>query len=176
RAVPLRDAAGRLTTWFGTSTDIHDLKEAQEALKQSDRRKDEFLAMLAHELRNPLAPIRNAVHVLRVRGGPEDDRKAFDIVERQVAYLVRMVDDLLDVGRITRGKIRVQKERVDLAAVVARAVEGSRPLIDARRHALEVKLPDGPVSVDADPVRLAQVLWNLLNNAANYTPHARRIT
>ena len=165
--------------------DITDRKRLEEAanrhaeeLVEADRRKDEFLAMLGHELRNPLAPIRNALQLVRLgrlETRPEV-RDAHDIIERQVENLVRLVDDLLDVGRITSGKIQLQKERIDLAAVVARAVEGARPLIDARRHTLEVNLPEVPVPVEADPVRLAQVLWNLLNNAAKYTPDGGRIT
>jgi signal transduction histidine kinase/CheY-like chemotaxis protein len=154
-----------------------ELRVRVEQLADADTRKDEFLAMLAHELRNPLAPIRNALHLVRL-GSQEtrrEVRKAHDIIDRQVDNLVRLVDDLLDVSRITRGKIQLKKECVDLAEVVARAVEGSRPLIDARRHTLEVTLPPDPVPVDADPVRLAQVLWNLLNNAAKYTPEGGRI-
>jgi PAS domain S-box-containing protein len=156
---------------------ISTRKRAEEVLKEAERRKDEFLAMLAHELRNPLAPIRNALHLIRMRGGerPQWARQAYDVIERQVEYLVRLVDDLLDVNRITLGKIQLQKERLDLATVVARAVESSRPLIDARRHTLEVTLPKGAVPVEADRVRLTQVLWNLLNNAAKYTPEGGRI-
>ncbi len=141
-------------------------REVQEA----DSRKNEFLSMLAHELRNPLAPIRNAVQLLRLRGGNEPDLNAVrDLIDRQVQQLVRLVDDLLDISRITRGKIRLQTEPLDVAVVVERAVETSRPLIDARRHQLTVTLPDEPLRVQGDPVRLAQVLGNLLNNAAKYT-------
>ena len=141
-------------------------KEVQTA----DRQKNDFLSMLAHELRNPLAPIRNATEVLRLVAGnhPRLDW-ARDVITRQLAHLVRLVDDLLDVSRITQGKIRLRLERVDLAAVVALAVEASRPHIDARRHRLEVALPHGPVPVVGDPTRLAQVLSNLLNNAAKYS-------
>ncbi|HEX9095835.1 MAG TPA: ATP-binding protein [Candidatus Dormibacteraeota bacterium] len=153
-------------------------QEQAAALADQDRRKDEFLAMLSHELRNPLAPIRNALILIRLgQQEPRPEvRQAYDIIDRQVENLVRLVDDLLDLGRITSGKIQLQKERIDLAAVIARAIEGARPLIDARRHTLEVNLPEAPVPVEADPVRLAQVLWNLLNNAAKYTPDGGRIT
>jgi signal transduction histidine kinase/ActR/RegA family two-component response regulator len=148
-----------------------------EQLADTDKRKDEFLAMLAHELRNPLAPTRNALHLIRLRG--RERRKvvgeAYDIMERQIEYLVRLVDDLLDVSRITREKIQLQTKHIDLATVVARAIEGSRPLIDMRRHTLEVVLPAAPLPVEADPLRLAQILWNLLNNAAKYTPEGGRI-
>lgn len=155
-----------------------ELRQRADALADADRRKDEFLAMLAHELRNPLAPIRNALHLIRLSDPQptETVRESYDLMERQVEHLVRLVDDLLDVSRITRGKIQVYKERVDLAAVVTRAVESSRPLIEERRHLLEVRLPDEPMPILADTVRLAQVLLNLLNNAAKYTPEGGRIT
>jgi signal transduction histidine kinase/DNA-binding response OmpR family regulator len=147
-------------------------REVQEA----DRRKNEFLAMLAHELRNPLAPIRNAVHILRACG-PDPTRLpgVRDMIERQVEHLVRLVDDLLDVSRITGGKIRLQMERVEMADVVAHALETSRPLLDARRHQLTVSPPSEPLPVHGDPVRLAQVLGNLLNNAAKYTEEGGRV-
>jgi two-component system CheB/CheR fusion protein len=156
--------------------EIAERKRAEEALKDADRRKDEFLAMLAHELRNPLAPVRSALHILRLDDSDgERRRQTYDLLERQIEHLVRLVDDLLDVSRITRGKINMQKVRVDLASVVARAIEGSRPAIKERGHTLEVALPKEPVAVTADPVRLAQVIWNLLNNAAKYTPEGGRI-
>src|SRR5579871_3183755 len=147
-------------------------------LQEADRRKDEFLAMLAHELRNPLAPLRNALHIVRQRG-PERRavvRQAWDLMDRQVGHLVRLVDDLLDVSRITRGKIELRKEAVDLAEAATRAVEAARPLIDARRHRLTYEGPPAPVRVEADPVRLTQVIGNLLNNAAKYTDEGGQIT
>jgi signal transduction histidine kinase/PleD family two-component response regulator len=144
--------------------------------REANRRKDEFLAMLAHELRNPLAPILNALHILRLSGtDSEDAEKARETAERQVRHMVRLVDDLLDVSRITRGKIELRKEPVELAGVVARAVESSRPLLDGRSHRLEVSaVPEG-VWVEADPTRLEQILANLLNNAAKYTEPGGRI-
>jgi PAS domain S-box-containing protein len=146
------------------------LRRQTEALREADHRKDDFLATLAHELRNPLAPLRNAVRILGLRGGdPEVVAQTNELLDRQVQQLVRMVDDLLEVSRIGRGKISLQKAPVDLAEVIATAVETSRPLIDAHRHKLTVSLPRGPVRVDADAARLAQVLSNLLNNAAKYT-------
>jgi PAS domain S-box-containing protein len=157
--------------------DITDRKRAEGALKEADRHKDEFLATLAHELRNPLAPLRNAIQVMRLKGSTDDPdvRWARDVVERQVEQLTRLVDDLLDVSRISRGKIDLQTEPVDMAAVVARAIEISRPLIDAHKHCLEVSLPKQAVRVEGDLTRLAQILSNLLNNAAKYTEEGGRI-
>lgn len=139
-------------------------------LREADRRKDEFLATLAHELRNPLAPVRNAVHLLRLKS-PDDPQIlwARDVIERQVQQMSRLVDDLLDVSRISRGKVELRKQSIDLARVVADAIEATRPLIEQRRHRLTVALPDEPILLLADPTRLEQVLANLLNNAAKYT-------
>ncbi len=140
------------------------------SIREADRRKDEFLAMLAHELRNPLAPISNAVEIMRLRGPEHSELHwARDVIARQVQHLVRLVDDLLDVSRITRGKIRLKLEPIDLAAAVSNAVETSRPLIEGRRHRFVVDMPAESIWVKADPARLAQVLANLLNNAAKYT-------
>ncbi len=145
-------------------------------IQENDRRKNEFLAMLSHELRNPLAPVRNAVHVIRQCGIDHPHLNwARDVIDRQVTHLVRLVDDLLDVSRITRGKIRLQRESVDVANVVASAVETSRPLVSLHGHELTVELPDRPVHVMGDPARLAQILSNLVNNAAKYTPDGGRI-
>ncbi len=151
---------------------------SEEALKEADQRKDEFLAMLAHELRNPLAPISNALSLIRHQRANvhEGVRRASEMIERQVEHMIRLVDDLLDVSRITRGLINLHRETVDLTSVLNRAVESSRPIIDARRHQLKMHLPDQALYVDGDPVRLAQVFWNLLNNAAKYTPQGGRIS
>ena len=147
-----------------------------EEVRESDRRKDEFLAMLAHELRNPLAPIRNALQILRMEGAdPTTLGQVRDMAERQVQHLTRLVDDLLDVSRINSGKIRLRKEPVALSAVIGSAVETSRPLIESRRHELTVIYPPEAVRLDADPTRLAQVLTNLLNNAAKYTEEGGNI-
>lgn len=147
-----------------------ELRQRMEQLRDADRRKNEFLAMLAHELRNPLAPVHNAVQLLR-KNCPEDaeTKWAHDVIERQVQHMTRMVDDLLDVSRISRGKINLQKEVLDVATTVTRAIEMAQPLIDARLHRLTVSLPSHPVWLQADPQRLAQVLANLLNNAAKYS-------
>jgi CheY-like chemotaxis protein/two-component sensor histidine kinase len=139
-------------------------------LKEADRRKDEFLAMLAHELRNPLAPILNSVEVLRLLAPPDPQvRQARDVVERQVKHIVRLVDDLLDLSRITQGRVVLRKERLDLATVVAQAIQTSGPLIEARQHQLSVSLPTEPLPMFVDQARFVQVLVNLLNNAARYT-------
>ncbi len=150
--------------------DVTPLKQAEAELRTASKAKDEFLAMLAHELRNPLAPIRTAVHVLRLSGpdAPELERSR-DLIERQVVHLTRLVDDLLDVSRIGRGRLELRKSVVDLAAVVNQAVETARPLLEERRHTLTVSAEPGPLRVKADPARLQQVIGNLLTNAAKYT-------
>ncbi|HWA16856.1 MAG TPA: hybrid sensor histidine kinase/response regulator [Gemmatimonadales bacterium] len=140
-----------------------------DQLREADRRKDEFLALLAHELRNPLAPVINAAHILRLRGAHDPDVAwCHDVIERQAFQLTRLVDDLLDVSRITRGKIKLKREMTSLTTIVAAAVETSRPLIETRRHQLTIELPDPPVMLFADKARLTQVIANLLNNAAKY--------
>lgn len=148
-----------------------ELQRRSEDLVDRDRRKDEFLAMLAHELRNPLAPICNIIQVLRLKyGGDSAVGQAGEIMERQLAHLVRLVDDLLDVSRITRGKFELRKVPLELGSVLATTVEGVREFVDRRKHRLEVVPPPGPLYLEADPVRLEQVLSNLLTNAAKYTP------
>ena len=145
-------------------------------VQHANRQKNEFLSMLAHELRNPLAPIRSAVDVLRLREGDQPDVIwARDVIDRQVTHLVRLVDDLLDVSRITRGKIRLEQERLAVAEIVWAAVETSRPLIEAANHRFRVSLPETPLELLGDRTRLAQVLANLLNNAAKYTPAGGQI-
>ncbi len=176
RASVFKDDGGRPVRIMGVNMDVTERKRQEEALREADRRKDEFLAMLAHELRNPLAPIRNAVHILRLVG-PSDPQlhQLRAMIERQVGHMVRMVDDLLDVSRISRGKIELRTERLDLAAAVHAAVETSRPLVEGARHELTVALPPQPLHVVGDLTRLAQILANLLNNAARYTPEGGRI-
>jgi PAS domain S-box-containing protein len=147
-----------------------------QALREADRRKDEFLATLAHELRNPLAPIRNSLQILKMpRLDAATVERSRDMMERQVHQLVRLVDDLLDVSRVMRGKIELRKERVELSTVVARAVETAQPLIEAQGHELTVNLPSESLALNADPIRLAQVVGNLLTNAAKYTEANGRI-
>jgi PAS domain S-box-containing protein len=165
-----RFEGGRFAGYVGCLMEVHDRKMAEESLREADRRKDEFLAMLSHELRNPLAPILNAVGVLKQPGlSIERLEWARGLIERQVESLTRLVDDLLDVSRITQGKIALRRENLDLAAVVARAIETSRPLIEARKHNLTVNLPSRSMRLNGDLLRLAQVISNLLNNAAKYT-------
>ncbi|HEX4148453.1 MAG TPA: ATP-binding protein, partial [Pirellulales bacterium] len=167
---PIRDDQEKVTGVVVVFRDVTARRAAELAREEGERRKDEFLAMLAHELRNPLAPISSALQVLSiVENDPGAALQARQIMQRQVNHLVRLVDDLLDVSRITRGKIRLQRERIELAEIIQRAVETAQPLVDAQQHRLAVNLPAEPVVLDADPIRLAQVLGNLLNNAAKYT-------
>lgn len=148
----------------------------EDMLRENDRRKDEFLATLAHELRNPLAPIRNSLHILRLtNGGDPASEQVCDMIERQVGHLVRLVDDLLEVSRITRGKVELRLEPVEIASVIRSAVESSRPLIDACDHQLAISLPGESLTVIGDPVRLSQVFANLLNNASKYMNHGGQI-
>ena len=155
---------------------IAEREKSEEALREADRRKDEFLATLAHELRNPLAPISNAARILHMSPQGASLEVARDIIERQVRHLARLVEDLLDVSRITRGKVELRRRRVDLSAIVVNAVETSQPLIAERGHEFVLELPRESLPVDADPTRLAQVISNLLNNAAKYTPRGGRIS
>ena len=146
-----------------------------ELLREQDKRKDEFLATLAHELRNPLAPVRNGLQILKIAGNGEQGQKIREMMERQLGHMVRLIDDLMDVSRITRGRVELRRERVELRALVDSALEASRPLLEAAGHALAVRVPKG-IFLDADPTRMAQVIANLLNNSAKYTPEGGRIT
>jgi signal transduction histidine kinase len=145
-------------------------KANEESLRELDRRKDEFLAILAHELRNPLAPIRNSIHILSLSYQQDPaSAQVCEVIERQVNHMVRLVDDLLDVSRVTRNKIELKKESLEVASFVRSAVEASRPLIDSAGHQLALSLPVEPLTIEGDFVRLTQVVANLLNNAAKYT-------
>jgi len=173
---PTQDASGAHTGYSKILRDMTDRKRAEEGLHQADKRKDEFLATLAHELRNPLAPIRNGLQLLRLTTDPATWAQAREMMERQLAQMVRLVDDLLDISRITRNKLELRKAPVELWAVVQSAVETARPQIEASGHTLTVTLPPQPIHLNADLTRLAQVFWNLLNNSAKYTEPGGRIS
>jgi signal transduction histidine kinase len=183
RAVPICDPEGKVVRWFGTNTDVSEHRQMADELRQnaadmaeSDRRKNEFLALLAHELRNPLAPIQNALQVLRLTGpSGQAVASASEIMERQVGQMVRLVDDLLDVSRISRGTIELRRARTEVASVVHHAVEAARCLYKSMDHDLTVTLPPEPIYLNADPSRLTQVMGNLLNNACKFTDKGGRI-
>jgi PAS domain S-box-containing protein len=172
---PLCDGEKRLRGFAKITRDLTERKRI-EMLEEADLRRNEFLAMLSHELRNPLAPIRNALSVMRMNGIDESAlSRARTVLDRQVSHLSRLVDDLLDVSRIAIGKITLQREPLEIAQVVTSAVESSQPLIDSREHTLEVLLPDEPLRIEGDLTRLSQVVLNLLNNAAKFTPKGGHI-
>ena len=185
RAIPLRDQEGEIVEWFGAASDITERKRAEEALRdanlelaEADRRKNEFMAMLSHELRNPLAPIRNSLYILdRAAPGGDQARRAKAVMDRQIDQLVHLVDDLLDVTRITRGKIHLQRERLELNELVRRAIDDQRSLFERAGIQLDFQpaLP-APVFVDADWARLAQMVDNLLQNAAKFTNRGGRVS
>ena len=177
RAVGEFDEKGGLSRLQGLTMDVTSRREAEEALREADRKKDRFIATLAHELRNPLAPIRNAAELLGSRhAGPAEISWARQVIQRQVSHMSALLDDLLDVARITRGKLEIRKQWVRLDSIVDTAVEVARPLIDVRQHRLTIDLPHPAPMLDADPVRLAQVVSNLLANAAKYSDTGGQIT
>lgn len=171
RAVPIRDRFGRVSRWLGTSTDVTEQRQAADSLRQMDKRKDEFLAMLAHELRNPLAPITTAANLL-LATQPDAGRlqQISRVIARQAVHMTSLINDLLDVSRVTRGLIVLETAEIDLKCVIADAIEQAKPLIDARAHNLELKIPNEGSFVKGDQKRLVQALTNILNNAAKYTP------
>ena len=175
--VPVFGISGEVEAVAGTTRDVTERKQLEGSLIEADRRKDEFLATLAHELRNPLAPIRNAVHLLKV-GNPTGDsvRMAREIIDRQVNHMVRLVDDLMDVSRITVGQVNLRNERISLRRVLDDALEASAPAIDAGNHRLVVDVPGASLQLEGDATRLSQVFQNLLDNAAKYTPPGGTIT
>jgi PAS domain S-box-containing protein len=175
-ASPIHNELGRLIGAVNVLVDISDRKRSEDALKEADRSKNEFLATLAHELRNPLAPIRAAVKILQIKASANPESKsALEVIERQTKQMTRLIDDLLDVARITSNKLELRREQIELREVLNAAVETSRPLIEQRGHKLSVRAPSAPIQIDGDPVRLAQVVSNLLNNAAKYTERGGRI-
>jgi PAS domain S-box-containing protein len=176
RANPLRGAGGAVERWIGTSTDIDDVKRLEASLRDGSRRKDEFMALLAHELRNPLAPLGNSLDILRRHADRQHVARATEVIDRQVTHLTRLVDDLLDVSRITRGKIRIRRERVDLGALVATLLDDHRPIFAAAGLRLEGALAARPVWVEGDAARLAQMLENLLQNARKFTDRGGSVT
>ncbi len=177
RAFPLKDPEGNVEQWFGTNTDVTELVQAQEALREADRRKNEFLAILSHELRNPLAPIRNSIYLLeRAAPGSAQAARSKEVIRRQTMHLTRLVDDLLDVTRISHGKIELRRTRVDLRDVVRKTTDDLRSLFEESEVELRVEHFVGPVWVDADPTRIIQVLGNLLQNAVKFTPPPGTVT
>jgi PAS domain S-box-containing protein len=173
--VPVVGADGEVEAVAGTTRDVTDRKGMEDALREADRKKDEFIALLAHELRNPLAPLRNGLQVIRRSRDPATLERSQAMMDRQLAHMVRLVDDLLDVSRIGRNKMELRRERVTLADVLASAVETARPAVDEAGHELTLAVPPDPVHLDADLTRLAQVFSNLLTNSAKYTPWGGRI-
>jgi PAS domain S-box-containing protein len=175
-AAPIRDEEGRIALWFGTNTDITDQRRAEESLRDADRKKDEFLTVLAHELRGPLSPIVTAAHILQEIGAPDPKLvKQRETILRQARRLSSLVDDLLDVGRIREGKLRLERRRVELNTILQQAAETCAPLIEGRRHALHIHLAPHPIYVHADEGRLIQVVCNLLSNAAKYMQEGGRV-
>ncbi|HEV8202258.1 MAG TPA: PAS domain S-box protein, partial [Candidatus Polarisedimenticolia bacterium] len=175
--VPLHNPDGSFAGYIGSCIDITDRKASEDSLREGDRRKDEFLATLAHELRNPLAPVRNAIEVLRLKGSPTPEVQwAREVIDRQMRQMARLIDDLLDVSRITRDVLELRRERADLATVLNAAIETSQGLIETSGHSLEVTLPGQPIFLNADVTRLAQVFSNLLSNASKFSDPGSRIT
>lgn len=171
RGMPVRNERGEITYWAGINLDISSLKRAEEALQEADRHKDDFLALLGHELRNPLSPIAHAVDLLRSLGpADERQRRAHDMIDRQLTHLVHLVDDLLDISRISHGKILLRREIFDLVAMVDAVVEDHRPLLESNGLRLHLALPPALLLVEGDRVRIAQVVANLLTNAGKFTP------
>ena len=170
RAQPIEDEDGRIERWVGTDTDMTERLAIEEALREADRRKDEFLATLAHELRNPLAPIRQAAQLSNTAGVTETQKQwCHSVIDRQVQHMSLLLDDLLDISRLTRGTLALRMQATDLGSIVSVAIETARPLIDAKGHTLSIETCNENARFLADPLRVAQVLSNLLSNAAKYT-------
>jgi PAS domain S-box-containing protein len=177
RFLPEIAADGSVTSVLGIVTDVTERKQSEAALKNADRLRDEFLAMLVHELRNPLAAIRSAFHLLQLKGSSEPDKQwSLGVIDRQVNHLTRLIDEILDVSRISTGKIQLKKVPIDVTEVVARAAEGCQPHLEDKQQVLQINLPSYPLAAEADPARLEQVVDNLLTNAAKYTDNGGSIT
>ncbi|MBE0617351.1 MAG: PAS domain-containing protein, partial [Proteobacteria bacterium] len=178
RAMSFREQDGKIVKWYGTSTDIQEQKRVEAALAEADEAKDRFVAMLAHELRNPLNNVGMALANLRISGSGRDKEQGLflEVIGQQANTMVSLVNDLLDVARIKRGKICLCRKRVALSCILEEALKSARPLIDERDHTLKVRPPMEPVWLDADPVRIGQIIGNLLNNAAKYTQPGGTIT
>jgi PAS domain S-box-containing protein len=175
--VPVFGSDGSIQAVAGSTRDITDRKTMEDALRRADRKKDDFIALLAHELRNPLAPLRNGVHVLKMAKGNEAISSSTQaMMERQLSHMVRLIDDLMDVSRINRSKMELRRARISLQDVIHAAVETARPAIESEAHQLTISLPDDPVFLNADLTRLAQVFSNLLTNSAKYTRRGGRIS
>jgi signal transduction histidine kinase len=171
RGVPVRNEKGEIRVWAGINLDISKLKDVENELRIVDQRKNEFIATLAHELRNPLAPLRNGLHIMRIaQNDSVAIEQAREMMERQLQHMVRLIDDLMDLSRISRGKIDLRRNKVDVGSILRNALETSKPLIEQSEHSLTLNLPSEPLFVEADLIRMAQVFANLLNNAAKYTP------
>ncbi len=176
RATPMLDAEGNVMRWFGTNTDITESKEAQEALRQADQRKDHFLATLAHELRSPLAPLRNGLELLpMITDNDEEVARVHAMMQRQLSHMVNLIDDLMDLSRISREMIQLRSEQVDLMSAAAQAIEAVQPMLDGFGHAFTYKAPTERMIASGDGTRITQMINNLLNNAAKYTPRNGRI-
>lgn len=183
-AIVADDETGRPQRMIGVNVDVTERKRLEDELRrrmdelaEADHRKDEFLALLAHELRNPLGPIRNAAQILKLKGAPDPSLgQARDMIERQVGHMARLIDDLLDVSRIARGKILLRQERLDLTALVVATIKDYQGNLESNGLRLELQLPETPLCVTGDPTRLAQVLSNILNNAAKFTDGGGRVT
>jgi signal transduction histidine kinase/ActR/RegA family two-component response regulator len=177
RALPIKDESGSVLRWFGTNTDVTEQREAAQRWAEADRRKSEFIGVLSHELRNPLAPIRNSLAILdRAVPGSAQALRAREIIHRQMQHLTRLVDDLLDVNRISSGKIDLRRSRIDLREVTRRACDDHRSLFEESKLQLGFEGGDGPLWVDADPTRIDQVVSNLLQNAARFSDEGARTT
>jgi PAS domain S-box-containing protein len=175
RATPVTNAQGVVVRWYGTSTDIHEIRSVRSALEVADRKKDEFIAALAHELRNPLAPIRNAIGILKLSTTGSELPWALGIMERQIAQMIHMIDDLMDVSRVSEGKIALKLEIFDFRDVVAEALDAQRLLLSVNANSLSAIMPESPVMIRADQTRVAQIITNLVNNAVKYSDAGGRI-